>query len=92
MDAVDQQALTGAVVKKYNLDIAELWLGYVALGGDASEQDIRAYCAGTGTLPEKERDALSQAVNESCAGGRLVVRAPYSTSPLARVPGEPKGT
>lgn len=92
MDAVDQQALTGAVIKRHHLDIAELWLDFVALGGDASEQEIREYSMGSGTLPEKERDALSQAVNECCAEGHLMVRAPYSNSPLARVlsgPGEP---
>lgn len=90
MDAVDQQALTGAVIRRHNLDIAALWLDYVALGGDASEDAIRAYSLGAGTLPEKERDALSQAVNECCAESGLVVRAPYSNSPLARELSEPQ--
>jgi hypothetical protein len=90
MDAVDQQALTGAVIKLHNLDIAELWLDYVALGGDASEQEIRDYSLGTGTLPEKERDALSHSVNERCAEADLVVRAPYSNSPLAVMHAGPK--
>jgi len=90
MDAVDQQALTGAVIKRHNLDIAALWLDYVALGGDASEYDIRAYSLGVGTLPEKERDALSQAVNECCAEAGQVVRAPYSNSLLATEHAEPQ--
>ena len=90
MDAVDQQALTGAVIKRHNLDIAALWLDYVALGGDASEDDIRAYSLGVGTLPEKERDALSQAVNECCAEAGQVVRAPYSNSLLAIQHAEPQ--
>lgn len=90
MDEADQQALTGAVIRLHNLDIGGLWLDYVALGGDASEQDIRNYSLESGALPQKERDALSQAVNESCAEADLVVRAPYSSSPLTVVPVEPK--
>jgi hypothetical protein len=90
MDAVDQQALTGAVIKRHNLDIAALWLDYVALGGDASEDAVTAYSQGTGTLQEKERDALSQAVNERCAEIGITVRAPYSNSPLSREPVEPQ--
>jgi len=89
MDEADQQALTGAVIRLHNLDIGSLWLDYVALGGDASEQDIRDYSLESGSLPEKERDALSQAVNECCAEADLGVRAPFSTSPMTVVPVEP---
>lgn len=89
MDAADQQALTGAVIRLHNLDIGSLWLDYVALGGDASEQDVRSYSLESGVLPEKERDALSQAVNECCAEADLAVRAPFSSSPMTVVPVEP---
>ncbi|MEW1949569.1 hypothetical protein AB0280_09970 [Pseudarthrobacter sp902506025] len=82
MDAVDQQALTGAVIKEHRLDLAKLWLEFVGLGGDASEQLIRDYCDGQGTLPPKERDALAQAVNEHCAAEGLLLRAPLSNSDL----------
>lgn len=82
MDAVDQQALTGAVIKEYRLDLAQLWLEFVALGGDASEQLIRDYCDGQGTLSPKERDALAQAVNEHCAAEGLPLWAPLSNSHL----------
>lgn len=90
MDEVDQQALTGAVIKRHSLDLAELWLDYVALGGEASEQEIRDYSSGTETLPEKDRDALTQAVNEHCAAANLAVRAPFSDSPLTRTFVEPQ--
>lgn len=90
MDAVDQQALTGAVIKEHSLDLTELWLDYVALGGDASEQDLRDYASGDSRLPGKDRDALSQAVNEHCAAANLPVRAPFSDSPLARTHAEPQ--
>lgn len=87
---MDQQALTGAVIKTHNLDLAELWQDYVALGGKASEQEIRDYTAGAARLPEKERDALSQAVNEHCAGAGLEVRVPFSDSPLEQVGTKPQ--
>jgi len=82
MEAVDQQALTGAVIKEHRLDLAQLWLEFVGLGGDASEQVIRDYCAGEAPLSPKERDALAQAVNEHCAAEGLPLRAPLSNSAL----------
>ncbi|MBT2567997.1 hypothetical protein J7I84_16120 [Arthrobacter sp. ISL-85] len=89
MDAVDQQALTGAVIKEHRLDLAQLWLEFVGLGGDASEQLIRDYCAGQGTLAPKERDALAQAVNEHCAAEGLPLRAPLSSYSLFLLQPEP---
>ena len=82
MNYLDQQALTAAVIKEHGLDLAQLWLDFVALGGDASEQLIRDYCAGEATLSPKERDALAQAVNEHCATRGLPLRAPLSDSDL----------
>lgn len=83
MDAVDQQALTGAVIKEYRLDLAQLWLEFAGLGGDASEHVIRDYCSGQAELSAKERDALAQAVNEHCAAEGLPLRAPLSGSALS---------
>ncbi|SLK02279.1 hypothetical protein [Arthrobacter sp. P2b] len=83
MDEADQQALTGAVIKRHSLDLAEVWLDFVALGGDASEQDIRDYSSGTAALSKDDRDALNQAVNEHCAAANALVRAPFSGSLLA---------
>ena len=90
MDAVDQQALTDAVIKEHGLDLAQLWLEFVGLGGDASEQLIRAYCAGQATLSPKERDALAQAVNEHCAAEGLLLRVPLSSYALFLPQPEPQ--
>lgn len=90
MDAVDQQALTGAVIKEHGLDLAQLWLEFVGLGGDASEQLIRDYCAGQCTLSPKERDALAQAVNEHCAARGLLLRVPLSSYALFLLQPEPQ--
>jgi hypothetical protein len=84
MDSVDQQALTGAVILQHGLDPGRLWLDHLALGGDASEQDIRDYCAGRAELPPRDRDTLAQAVNERCADAGLPARAPLSSSPLVQ--------
>jgi hypothetical protein len=86
MDAVDQQAMTVAVIKEHRLDIAQLWLEFVGLGGDASEQLIRDYCAGEAAFSTKERDALTLAVNERCAAEGLRLRAPLSSSALFLLP------
>ena len=86
MDAADQQALTGAVIREHGLDMGQLWLEYLALGGDASEEGIRDYSAGLATLPPQDRDALAQAVNEHCAAAGLLSRAPFSGSLLAQAP------
>jgi hypothetical protein len=85
MDEADQQALTGAVIKEHHLDLGQLWLEFVSLGGDASERVIRDYCAGETRLPPRERDALAQAVNEYCATEGLRLRVPFSDSVLSRL-------
>jgi hypothetical protein len=88
MDEQDQQALTGGVIREHDVDLAQLWLDYIALGGDATEQEVKDYSAGLTSLPLKERDILSQAVNEHPdPQGRpreLLAMAPYSDSPLTK--------
>jgi hypothetical protein len=95
MDEQDQQALTGGVIQEHELDLAQLWLDYVALGGSATQQDIKDYSAGLTSLPAKERDILSQAVNErSDLQGRpreVLAMAPYSDSPLTKARRDPAG-
>jgi len=95
MDEQDQQALTAGVIQEHGLDLAQLWLDYAALGGNATQQDIEDYAAGLISLPAKERDVLSQAVNErSDPDGRprgLLAMAPYSDSPLTDAGRDPSG-
>jgi hypothetical protein len=95
MEEKDQQALTGGVIQEHDLDLAQLWLDYAALGGNATQQDIKDYCAGLISLPSKERDILSQAVNErQDPAGRprkLLAMAPYSDSPLTSARQDPTG-
>jgi hypothetical protein len=95
MDEQDQQALTAGVIQEHGLDLAQLWLDYVALGGNASQEDIKDYSAGLISLPAKERDVLSQAVNEHAdPQGRpreLRAMAPYSDSPLTKAGRDPSG-
>ncbi|KQQ92166.1 hypothetical protein ASF72_02925 [Arthrobacter sp. Leaf141] len=86
MDEADQQVLTGGVITEHGLDPTHLWLEYIALGGDAPEQDLRSYLAGNLKLPAKDRDALAQAINEHCAANSLLGRVPLSDFPLAGRP------
>jgi hypothetical protein len=95
MDEQDQQALTAGVIQEHGLDLAQLWLDYVALGGNASQEDIKDYSAGLISLPANERYVLSQAVNEHAdPQGRpreLLAMAPYSDSPLTKAGKDPSG-
>lgn len=90
MNASDQQALTCAVIREHGLDLGQVWLEHLALGGDASEEEIRDYSAGLASLSPKDRDALAQAVNEHCAAAGLLSRAPFSASLLARARSGPQ--
>jgi hypothetical protein len=64
-------------------------------GGNASQEDIKDYSAGLISLPAKERDVLSQAVNEHAdPQGRpreLLAMAQYSDSPLTKAGKDPSG-
>ncbi|HJV97704.1 MAG TPA: hypothetical protein VJ617_01200 [Arthrobacter sp.] len=82
MDSADQQAITCGVIQELGLEFGALWLAHMALGGDASEEQLVNYCRGTGYLPAHNRDAVSQAVNEWDSGQAVVLRAPYSFSPM----------
>ena len=86
MDEADQQALTGSVITEHGLDPTQLWLEYIALGGDSPEQDLRSYLVGNLKLPAKDRDALAQASNEHCAANGLLGRVPLSDFPLTAQP------
>jgi hypothetical protein len=59
------------------LTVAELWLRFFALGGEASELEIDAYLNGAIALPALQHDMLAQAINERL-DEIAAVRAPYS--------------
>lgn len=46
------------------LTVSELWIRYVAIGGEASELEVDAYLNGAMALPAFQHDMLAHAVNE----------------------------
>jgi hypothetical protein len=60
------------------LSVAELWLRYFALGGEASEMEIDAYLNGAIALPALQHDMVAHAINERL-DELTPPRAPYST-------------
>jgi hypothetical protein len=46
------------------LSLAELWLGYVALGGTASQAQLAAYARGLGCPDSYQHNLIAQAINE----------------------------
>src|SRR5882757_8533289 len=46
------------------LNVAEVWIRYFALGGEASELEVDAYLNGAIALPGIQHDILAHAINE----------------------------
>jgi hypothetical protein len=53
-----------AAFEASKLSVAELWLRYFALGGEASELEVDAYLNGAIALPAIQHDMLAHAINE----------------------------
>jgi hypothetical protein len=59
------------------LTVAEVWIRYFALGGEASEMEVDAYLNGAIALPAVQHDMLAHAINERL-DEMAPPRAPYS--------------
>jgi hypothetical protein len=59
------------------LTVAEVWIRYFALGGEASEMEVDAYLNGALALPAFQHDMLAHAINERL-DEIAPPRAPYS--------------
>ncbi|TFV66935.1 UNVERIFIED_ORG: hypothetical protein E4P37_04210 [Bacillus sp. AZ43] len=64
MDTDDRHNLCENARVRGELTVQELWLRYVALGGNHDEFDIDGYLQGVLPLDELERDILAVALNE----------------------------
>jgi hypothetical protein len=47
------------------LPLADLWLAYVSIGGDASPADLGEWLGGRRDVPDRDYDFLAQALNEA---------------------------
>jgi hypothetical protein len=84
MDEGDQQILTGSVVREIGLNLFELWMHYLSIGGSAGRNSVGEYVRGSGSLPRLERDLLARATNELVIDSPSLPQAPYSESPLVQ--------
>lgn len=76
--AEDQQRLTRQAIDEAGLSVAQVWLRYFSLTGNAGEYEIDAYLNGLLSLPPLQRDLVSHAVNELIDGMPRARKAPYS--------------
>lgn len=76
----DQHAVTFDAIRRIGVDVGELWLYYLSMGGGVDEYEVDAYLHGLMRLPAVERDMISQAVNEMIDDICRGPRAPYSAS------------
>lgn len=65
------------VRRRLAIDLEQLWLDYVSLGGTASQRSIEAYLRGERDFERGEHDALAHAINESAVERGLNHTAPY---------------
>jgi hypothetical protein len=83
MKESDQQILTASIIRELGMNLAQLWIYYQGIGGNADESEVSAYAAEEGSLPPEERGLLALALNEIVTESPWLPRAPYSQTPLA---------
>lgn len=64
MQEIDQQVLTSTVIQELTIDPYALWLHYLGVGGSFDLEAVRDYIQCLGTLPTRERNMISCAVND----------------------------
>ena len=65
------------VRRRLAIDLEQLWVDYVGLGGSASPRSIEAYLRGERDFERGQHDALAQAINECAMERGLNHPAPY---------------
>ena len=70
-------ALTEAC-RRGQLDVAQLWFRFIALGGDADPLEMEAYLLGLMPLDDLQHDILAHALNERLAELGLPRDVPYT--------------
>ncbi len=72
-----RDALTDAC-RRGQLDVAQLWFRFIALGGDADPLELEAYLLGLMPLDDYQYDILAHALNERLAELGLPRDVPYT--------------
>lgn len=84
----DRHGLVEAARMRAELGVVELWLRYVALGGNGDVFDVDGYLAGLLPLTATDEDVLAVAVNERLEELYRAARVPLS----APAPAFPRGS
>lgn len=87
----EQRRRLRAAMKAAEISVAELWLKYFSLSGDAGEYEVEAYLQGLLSLPPIQRDLLALAANE-LIDDLPRPRAPYSDDFDGSGPSETPGS
>ncbi|MGY1826240.1 hypothetical protein [Blastococcus sp. SYSU DS0541] len=80
MDTDDRHRLCETARVRAELTVQELWLRYLALGGNHDEFDVDGYLQGVLPLDTLEQDMLAVAVNERLDELYRAARVPLGTA------------
>lgn len=82
----EQLRVLAAAIKRAGFPLEQLWLRYLALGGDAGPVEIEAYLQDLMSLPTVQRDMLAQAVNERLDELGWTSRVPFLRAVAEAIP------
>ena len=80
MDTTDRHLVFRAARERGELTVHELWLRYLALGGNGDVFDIDGYLQGLLPLDTLQQDILAVALNERLDEVYRAARIPLSTT------------
>ncbi len=64
LDGRAAAAILGAALSVSGLTLTQLWLDYVALGGNAGEAEVSSMVTGAGPIGQPDHDRIALALNE----------------------------
>lgn len=76
-DSTPRHQLFQAARLEAGWTVQQLWIGYIAVGGNRDAFDIEAYLHGVGPLSDDQQDVLATAVNERLYDLYRAARVPY---------------
>jgi hypothetical protein len=82
----DRHELVEAGRRRAALTVSNLWLRYVALGGNGDMFDVDAYLSGLVPLSTFDEDVLAVAVNERLEEVLRAARVPLAAAPSVTPP------
>lgn len=88
MDANRQHWFTVGAASRPGVDLDDVWMNYMSMGGSCADIEVSAYLHGLLLLDPIQRDLVAHAVNEQLDDiASSDDRAPYSTAAVALASG-----